>query len=438
MKKLQNLCLVSVLMRLIIAAILAVMPHDLLSAQDTAQKKIIAIRVIGNKRTDESVFQRELSTVIGELFVEDYRNFAVSRLDRLGIFSSIKITPVEEKDGIVLEVEVKETLSIMPSLSLSISDENGIQFGGGLKVLNLKGEAIFVSGKAMIGGATNAEFRLVNPWINGDKLAYSLDFYYRNRRNEVFGFGEKAFELFTTFLRQRNQRFNYGARVNLQYLKSDVPGKTISADNGDLVPSVSAFLAYDSRDLWSNPRSGWWNEIELQRAGILFGDSRFWRINLDARRFQPAGPHQTLALFSLLTLTTGTVDRDVAIWQQFGVGGSNSIRGWELGIKTGKNQFLNTIEYRYNFLEPRTFKIFGFSFYMGAQVAAFADLGCVWSNQQEFSPGSFLGGAGVGLRLIVPYIGLTRFDLAWGQPGMSVRFCLGSYEKPVRQRERVR
>jgi hemolysin activation/secretion protein len=99
---------------------------------------------------------------------------------------------------------------------------------------------------------------------------------------------------------------------------------------------------------------------------------------------------------------------------------------------------LNTIEYRYNFLEPRTFKIFGLSFYMGAQVAAFADLGCVWNNRQEFRPGSFLGGAGVGLRLIVPYIGLTRFDLAWGQPGMSVRLCLGSYEKPVRQRERVR
>jgi outer membrane protein assembly factor BamA len=407
-------------------------------AQPVPEKKVIAIRVVGNKRTDASVFQRELSPIVGQLFIEDYRNFAVSRLDRLGIFSSIKVTPVEEEDGIVLEVEVKETLSIMPSVSLSISDENGIQFGGGLKALNLKGKAIFLSGRAMFGGATNAEFRLVNPWINGDKLAYSLDFYYRDRRNEVFGFNENAFEFYTTLLRQHDLHLTYGGRINLQSIRSDVPGKTISSSNSDIAPSISGFLGYDSRDSWSNPRSGWWNEIEIQRVGLLFGDTRFWRANLDARRFLPAGPHQALALFSLLTLTSGTVGRDIAPWQQFSVGGSNSIRGWELGERVGKNQFLNTIEYRYNFIEPRTFKIFGLSFYMGAQVAAFADLGCVWNDRQEFRPGNYLGGTGVGLRLIIPYVGLTRFDLAWGQPGMSVRLCLGSYEKPVRQRERVR
>jgi outer membrane protein assembly factor BamA len=251
----------------LVCAILFVIPPHFLSAQDPVQKKVKAIRVVGNQRTDESVFERELSPVIGELFVEDYRSYAVGRLDRLGIFSSIKITPIEEEDGIVLLVDVKETLPIMPSVSLSISDENGFQYGGGLKVLNLKGEAIFLSGKAMFGGATNFEFKLVNPWINGDKLSYSLDFYYRDRQNEVFGFNENAFEVYTTFLRQHNLRLNYGGRINLQYLKSDVPGKTISADNSDLAPSISGFLGYDSRDSWSNPRSGWWNEIEIQSVG---------------------------------------------------------------------------------------------------------------------------------------------------------------------------
>jgi hemolysin activation/secretion protein len=120
------------------------------------------------------------------------------------------------------------------------------------------------------------------------------------------------------------------------------------------------------------------------------------------------------------------------------VGGSNSLRGWELGVRSGKNQFLNTVEYRYNFFEPRSLRILGLSFYLGAQLAAFADLGYVWNSAPEFMPGKFLGGAGFGLRLIIPYVGLSRLDLAWGQPGLGVRFCLGSYEKPVRQRERVR
>jgi outer membrane protein insertion porin family len=416
----------------------ASLPIHSFAAQNLLPKKIKAVKIIGNDRTKDYVFRRELSSVIGRPFEQDYLDLAYNRLDRLGIFSGITITPVEEEDGIVLRVEVKETFPILPSVSLSISDENGIQFGGGVKALNLKGEAITMSARALFGGATNLEFRMSNPWITGDKLAYSLDFYYRDRHNAVFDFREKSFEVFTTFSRQSGDSVNYGGRLNFQYLKSDVPGKTLSQDNADFVPNLAIFIGYDTRDSWSNPHTGWWNEVEVLKSGFLTGQSDFWRINFDLRRYQPLAARQTLALFSLLTLTTGTIGRDVAVWQQFGVGGSNSIRGWDLGERVGKNQFLNSIEYRYNVLEPRTFKIFGFSFYLGAQVAAFADIGHVWSERDDFRLGSFLGGAGVGLRLIVPYVGLTRFDLAWGQPGMSVRLYLGGYEKPVKQRERVR
>jgi len=428
----------SILTRLVFAVLLALLPHFLHSAQANAQKKVKAIRIVGNKRTQDLILQRELSFLIGGPFLKDYADFAVGRLDRLRIFSGIKITPIEEEDGIVLLVEVKETFPIIPSVSISFSDENGVLYGGGISALNLKGEALFLSGKVMFGGATNIEFKLVNPWIRGDKIAYSLDLYYRERRNEIFGFNETVYELYTTFLRQYKDHLNYGVRVSGQYLRSDVDGKTVSADNTDFAPGLSAFLGYDSRDSWTNPHSGWWSELELQKVGVFFGDCRFWRFNLDGRRFHPVAPHHTLAMFSLLTLTTGTVGQDVAVWQQFAVGGANSIRGWELGERSGKNQFLNTLEYRYNFFEPRPLRILGFSFYMGAQLAAFADLGYVWNDGAEFQPGKFLGGAGLGLRLIVPYVGLIRLDLGWGQPGMSIRLCVGSYEKPARQRERVR
>jgi len=407
-------------------------------AQDAVPKKVKAIRIVGNKRTAELVFQRELSPLIGAPYAKDYADFAFSRLDRLRIFSGIKITPVEEEDAIVLLVEVKETFPVIPSVSLSFSDENGALFGAGANVLNLNGKALFMSGRAVFGGATNVELKLANPWIRGDELAYSLDFYYRERQNEAFDFNETAYEIYTTLLRQHKDHLNYGARISAQYLRSDAAGKTVSPDNSDLAPGLSAFVGYDSRDSWTNPRSGWWSELEAQKVGVFFGDTRFWRFNLDVRRFQPVAPHHTLAMFSLLTLTTGTLGRDVAVWQQFSVGGANSLRGWELGVRSGKNQFLNTFEYRYNFFEPRSLRLLGLSFYLGAQLAAFADLGYVWNNATEFMPGKFLGGAGFGLRLIIPYVGLSRLDLAWGQPGLGVRFCLGSYEKPVRQRERVR
>jgi len=44
---------------------------------------------------------------------------------------------------------------------------------------------------------------------------------------------------------------------------------------------------------------------------------------------------------------------EVAPWENFGIGGTNTIRGWDFAARKGKNQMLNTIEYRYTLLEPR-------------------------------------------------------------------------------------
>jgi hypothetical protein len=270
---------------------MALLPIHSPAAQNLLAKKIKAVEIIGNDKTKEDLFRRELSPVIGRTFANGYLDLAYNRLDRLGIFSGIKVTPVEEADGVILRVEVKETLPILPVVSLSISDENGIQFGGGVKALNLKGEAITMSAKAMFGGATNLEFRLANPWITGDKFAYSLDFYYRERQNGVFDFAEKSFEAFTTFSRQRGYSVNYGGRFNLQLLKSDVPGKTLSSDNGDFVSTLAFFYIYDTRDAWSNPHTGWWNEVEILKSDFLTGQSDFWRVNFDLRRYQPLPAH---------------------------------------------------------------------------------------------------------------------------------------------------
>lgn len=402
------------------------------------EKPIKAVKFIGSRYTKEYILERELSSVIGQKYTEEYIHFARGRLDKLGIFSGIKITPIEEEDGIILQIELKETFPVFPFPNLAISDENGLQYGGSLTALNLKGEALFFSLTALFGGATSIESRIINPWILGDNVAYQLDFYYRNRRNKIFDYQERAFEFYSTFSRPLRNHLNVGARLSLQFLKSDIPGKTLSSDNTDMVPNFAIFYQHDSRDVWSSTRRGWWNEVELLKSGFLVGDSRFWRLTFDIRRYQPIASRQTLALFSLLTFTTGALGKDVALWQQYSIGGANSLRGWPLGADSGKSQFLNTVEYRFHLLEPRGFRVFGSSFYLGIQLAAFADLDCVWNDRNELRPRNFLGGTGIGLRLITPLVGVTRIDFAWGKPGFGVSVCFGAYEKSIKQRERVR
>ncbi len=171
-----------------------------------------------------------------------------------------------------------------------------------------------------------------------------------------------------------------GGRFHFLSLGSDSPGITLFPDNRDNLAALGFFAGYDSRDFWTNPHRGWWNEVEVSRN---FWDGDFWTFNIDFRRFQPLAGRHTLAFFSLTTLQTGTVGEELPLHQDFHLVGTNSVRGWGLDSTRGKNQFINTIEYRYQWVPPRALKVFGFNFYLGVQLALFGDFGLAWDDRSE-------------------------------------------------------
>jgi outer membrane protein assembly factor BamA len=122
----------------------------------------------------------------------------------------------------------------------------------------------------------------------------------------------------------------------------------------------------------------------------------------------------------------------------FSLGGTNSIRGWNKGVEQGKNQFINTVEYRFTFWGPKSWSIRGVNAYLGLQLAFFGDLGLAWNRSGEFRADNFIGGCGFGLRLLIPFLDVVRVDFAWGQEGTGLHRHIGLGEKPVEQRKRVR
>ena len=157
------------------------------------------------------------------------------------------------------------------------------------------------------------------------------------------------------------------------------------------------------------------------------------------RRFQPLADRHTLAFFSLTTLQTGTVGVKIPIYQDFHLGGTNSIRGWGLDSTSGKNLIINTLEYRYDLMAPKAWRVFGVSFYLGLQVALFGDLGIAWEDSQGNRQGNrWLDGYGFGLRILVPFVDMIRLDFAFGEPGKGLNSQIGIGEKAVKQRRRVK
>jgi len=201
-------------------------------------------------------------------------------------------------------------------------------------------------------------------------------------------------------------------------------------------------MKYDSRDAFVDTRRGWWNEVAISREVRIFKNaSDFYQLDLDLRRYQPLPywDRPSLAIFSLLTLRTGEVGKEVAPWQRFGVGGTNTVRGWEYAFQKGKNQFVSTLEYRITVLEPRIFNLpFNLRYRGGMHICFFSDLGIAWDEADQFRSHNFIGGFGVGVRLLLPIVGVTRLDIGWGQKGQGIFLHLGAYEKPVMSRKRVR
>ena len=122
------------------------------------------------------------------------------------------------------------------------------------------------------------------------------------------------------------------------------------------------------------------------------------------------------------------------------LGGANTIRGHSVEDSkqlSGKNQYLGTVELRQTVLQPRRFDIFKWSFSFGLELAALGDIGIAWDTSNQFALNRFRGGFGLGLRLLTPGTGMTRFDFAWSPEG-GFQFHFGGASKMARSRLRLR
>jgi outer membrane protein insertion porin family len=410
--------------------------------QDPFNKFIKEIRLEGLKRTKEYIITRELISRVGEPCLQKNLDQEHQRLELLDIFSKINIEPIVDQDSVIVVYKFIETFPFLPSISLKISDENGLSAGGGLKSSNLFGRDIFFSGRVVAGGELEVEVIFENPWVTGNHVGYRFEYYHRNRDNLVADFKETADEFYLTIQSYLKRKGRIGINLEFLNIRSNKDGVTLSPDNSDKVSRIGAYVGYDNRDSFSNTRRGWWNEIAYTREiRLLKNSSNFNQLDLDIRRFQPVPlwDRHILALFSLTTIRSGIVEEDVASWQLFGLGGTNTIRGWEFAARKGKNQFINTAEYRITAYRPRLLQLpFGIDYRGGLQFAVFGDVGIVWDEAHEFVDKNFIAGGGFGIRFLLPIFGMARIDFGWGQGGKGIFLHLGMFEKPVMTRRRVR
>ena len=406
---------------------------------DLTGRRVEVLAISGAERTSEAVIRDAIATAEDEPL--DLDRLRSDRLTLLasGAFTAVTVSVVPRGEAVAVTFVVAESPTYRLHPEFLITAEDGLAVGGGVSTPNAEGLLIRGRLSVLFGAIQQTHIAIAAPRVGRRYGDFGLVYFNRQRRNTLFDFFEVANEVFVTAAPRIAPSLAAGVRLGYQRMRADAVGPTLSADRVDDVNTVGGLIALDTRDNPLLTRRGWQSELLAERTGLLGGDTRFWRITADARRWQPLGRGHGLAFFGLATWTSGDVGEEIAPWQTFRVGGASTVRGWPVGARAGADQAIATAEYRWTVRAPRALDLPWLApLEIGAQAVAFVDAGLAWNGPADARLDRVITGHGAGLHLIAPSFGRLRLDIAWGGADPALLLLFGTGEKADGQRRRVR
>jgi outer membrane protein insertion porin family len=401
--------------------------------------RVSEIKIEGNAKTKEYVIRRQIKTEPGELLNVNKLREDQRRLGNLGIFESvdIKLDLDEAKKGYVVSYVVKEAKTGSASLGAGWSSAEG--FIGYIEYAedNLLGRQQRVNINWQFGGGRNSyELGFYDPWLDSHRTSFGINLYNRTsrvgrdwdaERYEWIGAGEHPQSV--TYSEQRRggsvslgRPLNLDTRVSLS-LRIDATKLTPLPEGGESeaewrwlegkdpsgdTRSLTLSLVNDTRDHYMNPTSGSFKQASAEVAGgLLGGDYTFGKYQAEGGVYREVLRNQVIALHLAAGVSTGTLPPH----EQYRIGGSESIRGYDYGEFYGDKMVLANVEYRFQIIK-------------GLQGVVFVDTGATWLKDEPMSLADLSTGAGVGVRIDTP-IGMLRIDYGVGKQGGQAYFGFG-------------
>jgi outer membrane protein insertion porin family len=439
---------------------------DVVSSQSGFENKIIQSITFKNLRfTEKYVVLRELNLKKGDPFKQEIFEFNLRALEKLDIFAEIKtkINIVNEELDIIYSF--KEIPLFIPHPTGEYTDENGISLGAGLISTNLWGRNHSCEGSYKWSpakdGVKRASLEYTIPRVFDKRLDISIWLADERRQNKMLQLADgnladslqrpifnenyqiARLRLFQHLIYSRQYELLLNFESSIEVVGSDTNMVTLSSGGEDLIPGLSSSLVFDSRNYTGNPSKGLYCELGFFKyGGVLGGDVNYVTGLFDFRYYHPVSDRQHLVFSHLSTLQSGEPGTDIPIYRRFFLGGSNTIRGYDLGEDEGKNQLLFSMEYRYLLMKPRVIPLFLFDWYLdiGLQPLLGIDVGTAWD--ESLSKKTWLNGATAGVQILVPIIQMVRLELGFSEfmepDNIGFSFHFSTFSKPIAQRFRRR
>jgi len=398
------------------------------------------VGIEGNDQTHDKVIRREISSLPGYTF----RRSEVMRSQRdifnLGFFDDVTLDyrRADTTGTIDLIYKVKEKSffgTVGAGVTYSVTD--GVTGYVELQQPNLFGRGQRANIKVEKGGRVgNLALGFTEPWLFDRPISAGIDVSYLTTtydyydKREIGGGFSFSRPLPLDYTRGYLTLRVADAYVPPSLIKSGYkPTDTLFSIYGDTVhktaftPTVS--FNRDSRDYIYNAFSGSSTTYQL---ALSVGDINFHRHTFDMSQYLPLFWKFCVMGRTRLGYITGLASTDrIPIYERFTPGGIglDGIRGYgdrSIGptdagyVIGGRAEAIFALEYKLRLSRQLSF-------------LTFAEAGNTWNSIDQFSFSDLKRGAGAGVRLEIPMLGLVGFDFGYGfdkaSPGWEPHFQLG-------------
>jgi outer membrane protein insertion porin family len=419
------------------------------------------IKINNLRKTREFVIRREMELKPGDYFRQKTFEDDLRRVYNTDLFDNVDPAFSYPNPGMVdINLNVQEKRTGTVSVFVGYSSRNRLVGGAELGENNFLGRGQAVSLRWDTGGLANRnsfEVGFTEPWLDKRHTSLSVNLYDKT----IYRFAQRVGSIGGTtggnegdyyevrtggqLTLSRPFRNTYRGFIGLRHDNVRVADIAVNEDdaialqNGPLT-ALNFRVTHNTRDYDIDPVAGGYEiySVDIGRADLrpvksagnvtnpITGNVTFQKLQLDMRRYftlrggPRKNPQKDKRHSIALRLVAGTSLGTMPFFEQFFVGGAETLRGYREDRFWGKNMVLASTEYR----APLASGLTG---------VFFVDVGDAWSGPYEkiklsgfsqhagFSPSV---GFGLGLRVITP-IGPIRIDQGFGSEGARTHFSIG-------------
>lgn len=374
------------------------------------------VEISGNVRTRDNVIRRDLSVEEGGVFDAKAIRTSTEKLQRLGFFEEVNITPqpTMQEDQMDVTVEVKERSTGQFSIGAGYSSAEQLLFMGEISENNFLGTGNRFALAANISGTTTRfNLSFTNPRIFDSNVSGGIDLfnwekeyddYTKDSTGGALRFGHPLFEKW---------------RIYYSYSYTDTKLSDVSEDASEVIKrsqdietmsAVRVALVRDTRDRIFNPNKGSRNEVSVKYAG-LGGEAEFTKVQGSSSWFFPIIWGTTFHVKGAIGEIYANDETKLPVYEHFYLGGMNTVRGFESAKISpidaasgdrigGDKMWYSNIEYVFPLVKDA-----------GLAGVLFFDAGNVYAVEEDWDFGTTKKSAGIEFRWFSP---MGPLRLSWG------------------------